>query len=152
MVPIEPQSRSTKPNISSAELRRPSPQQVSTSAWRGSEKTVTIDELIEDQQRFVNSIDLCMLSAFSSRLRDKLQGTNADEYPELQKAVDLIAQVLESRVAQHASDPLPRWLAETAFAASYFLKEFDLVPALILQRVIERNRPELCAGLAECLA
>ena len=59
---------------------------------------------------------------------------------QLRKAVDLIAQVLESPVAQRARNPLPRWLAETAFAASYFLKEFDLVPALILQRVIERNR------------
>ena len=127
------------------------PQQVSDSAWRGSEKAVTIDELIEDQRRYLNSIDLCMLSALSSRLRDKLKGTNADEYPGLRKAVDLIAQVLESPVAQQARDPLPCWLAETAFAASYFLKEFDLVPALILQRVIERNRSELSAGLAECI-
>jgi len=126
------------------------PQQVSDSAWRGSEKAVTIDELIEDQRRYINSIDLCMLSAFSSRL-DKLKGTNADEYPGLRKAEDLIAHVLESPVAQRARDPLPRWLAETAFAASYFLKEFDLVPALILQRVIERNRSELSTGLAECI-
>jgi hypothetical protein len=152
MVLIGPQSQSTNPNISSAELMSPSLQQMSTSAWREPEKTATIDELIENQQRFVNSIDLCTISAFSSRLRDKLKGTNDDEYPGLRKAVDLIAQVLESPVAQHASDPLPRWLAETAFAASYFLKEFDLVSALILQRVIERNRSELCAGLAECLA
>ncbi len=92
-----------------------------------------------------------MLSAFSSRLRDKLKGTNADEYPGLRKAVDLIAQVLESPVAHSARDPLPRRLAETAFAASYFLKEFELVPALILQRVIERNRSELSTGLAECI-
>src|SRR5258707_11811186 len=91
-----------------------------------------------------------MLGAFSSRLRDKSKGTNADEYPGLRKAVDLIAQVLESPMAQRARDPLPRRLAETAFAASYFLKEFELVPALILQRVIERNRSELSTGLAEC--
>ncbi len=151
MVSMEPKSQSSKPNISSAEPKRPPPRQVSASAWRGSEKTITVDELIEDQRRYLNSIDLCMLSAFSSRLRDKLKGTNADEYPGLRKAVDLIAQVLESPVAQQARDPLPRWLAETAFAASYFLKEFDLVPALILQRVIERNRSELSAGLAECI-
>src|SRR5258707_70843 len=137
MVPMEPQSQPTKPNISSAEPKRPLPQQGSASAWRGCEKAVTIDELIEDQRRYLNSIDLCMPSAFSSRLRDKLKGTNADEYPGLRKAVDLIAQVLESSVAQQARDPLPCWLAETAFAASYFLKEFALVPALILQRVIE---------------
>jgi hypothetical protein len=131
--------------------RRHRPSRCPNGAWRGSEKTVTIDGLIEDQRRYLNSIDLCMLGAFSSRLRDKLKGTNADEYPGLRKAVDLIAQVLESPVAQHARDPLPRWLAETAFAASYFLKEFELVPALILQRVIERNRSELSSGLAECI-
>ena len=151
MVAMEPKSQSSKPNISSAEPKPPPPQQVSDSAWRGPEKTITVDELIEDQRRYLNSIDLCMLSAFSTRLRDKLQGTNADEYPGLRKAVDLIAQVLESPVAQHARDPLPCWLAETAFAASYFLKEFDLVPALIVQRVIERNRSELSTGLAECI-
>jgi hypothetical protein len=99
-------SQSSKPNISSAEPKSSPPRQVSASAWRGSGKTVTIDELIEDQRRYLNSIDLCMLSAFSSRLRDKLKGTNADEYPGLRKAVDLIAQVLESPVAQQASDPL----------------------------------------------
>jgi len=151
VVPMEPKSQSSKPNISSAEPKRSPPRRVSASAWRGSGKTGTIDELIEDQRRYLNSIDLCMLSALSSRLRDKLKGTNADEYPGLRKAVDLIAQVLESPVAQQARDPLPCWLAETAFAASYFLKEFDLVPALILQRVIERNRSELSAGLAECI-
>jgi hypothetical protein len=64
MVLIGPQSQSTNPNISSAELMSPSPQQMSTSAWRESEKTATIDELIENQQRFVNSIDLCTISAF----------------------------------------------------------------------------------------
>jgi len=151
MVPMESKSQSTEPNISSAEPKTPPPQQMSDNGWRGFEKTVTIDGLIEDRRRYLNSIDLCMLSTFSSRLRDKLKGTNADEYPGLRKAVDLIAQVLESPVAQHARDPLPRWLAETAFAASYFLKEFELVPALILQRVIERNRSELSTGLAECI-
>jgi hypothetical protein len=151
MVPMESKSQSTEPNISSAEPKTPPPQQMSDNGWRGFEKTVTIDGLIEDRRRYLNSIDLCMLSTFSSRLRDKLKGTNADEYPGLRKAVYLIAQVLESPVAQHARDPLPSWLAETAFAASYFLKQFDLVPALILERVIERNRSELSIGLAECI-
>jgi hypothetical protein len=141
VVPMEPKSQSSKPNISSAKPKTTPPRQVSDSAWRGSEKTFTIDELIEDQRWYLNSIDLCMLSAFSSRLREKLKGTNADENPGPRKAVYLIAQVLESPVAQQARDPLPCWLAETAFAASYFLKEFDLVPALIIQRVIERNGP-----------
>jgi hypothetical protein len=54
-------------------------------------------------------------------------------------------------VSDSARGPLPRWLAETAFAASYFLKEFDLAPALILQRVIEPNRSELSTGSAECI-
>jgi len=63
---------------------------------------------------------------------------------------------LKSPTAQQAKDPLPRWLAETGFAAAYFLKKFDLIPdhlpeigladdALILQRVIERNQSELSA-------
>jgi hypothetical protein len=130
--------------------RRHRPSKCPTAAGEDLE-TVTIDGLIEDRRRYLDSIDLCMLSAFSSRLRDKLKGTNADEYPGLRKAVYLIAQVLESPVAQHARDPLPSWLAETACAASYFLKQFDLVPALILQRVIERNRSELSTGLAECI-
>ena len=58
--------------------------------------------------------------------------------------------------AQQAKGPLPRWLAETGFAAAYFLKTLDLIPdhipeigladdALILQRVIERNQSELTA-------
>jgi len=57
-------------------------------------------------------------------------------------------------------DPLPRWLAETGFAAGYFLKRFDLIPdhlpeigladdALILRRVIERNQSELHRSLVE---
>jgi hypothetical protein len=84
-------------------------------------------------------------------MRKDIEFKAEDEYPGLRKAVDLIAQVLESPVAQHARDPLPCWPAETALAAIYFLKEFDLVPALILQRVIERNRSEPSAGLAECI-
>ena len=51
----------------------------------------------------------------------------------------------DDSLAQHASDPLPRWLAETAFAASYFLKEFDLVPALILQQA-DRAKPLRAIG------
>jgi hypothetical protein len=52
-------------------------------------KTVTIDEVIEDQRRHLNSIDLCMLGAFSSRLPEKLNGTKAHEYPELREAVHI---------------------------------------------------------------
>ena len=76
--------------------------------------------------------------------------------PGLREAIHVIIGVLESPAAQQAKDPLPRWLAETGFAAGYFLKRFDLIPdhlpeigladdALILQRIIERNQSELTA-------
>src|SRR6266481_9627119 len=122
MVSMEPKSQSSKPNISSAEPKRSPPRQVSASAWRGSGKTVTIDGLIEDQRRYLNSIDLCMLSAFSSRLRDKLKGTNVDEYPGLRKAVDLIAQVLESPVAQQARDPFAMLASRDCLCCKLLLK------------------------------
>jgi hypothetical protein len=31
-------------------------------------------------------------------------------------------------VAQQTKDPLPRWIAETGFAAGYLPKRFDLIP------------------------
>jgi uncharacterized membrane protein YkvA (DUF1232 family) len=121
---------------------------------------MTIERFIEDEARQVNSSDLRVLKSFTSRLLDKLKETSADEYPGLREAVHIIIGVLESPAAQQAKDPLPRWLAETGFAAGYFLKRFDLIPdhlpqigladdALILQRVIERNYSELQRGLAE---
>ena len=117
---------------------------------------MTIDEIIEDGARQVNSTDLRVLESFSGRLLDKLKESNSDMYPGLREAVQVIILVLESPSAQQAKDPLPRWLAETGFAAAYFLKKFDLIPdhlpeigladdALILQRVIERNQSELTA-------
>ena len=118
---------------------------------------MTIDEFIEDQAQHVNSIDISVLGAFSGRLLDKLKGTNAGEYPGLREPVHVIIRVLESPTAQQAKDPLPRWMAETGFAASYLLKRFDLIPdhvaeigladdALILQRVVRRNQSELIAA------
>ena len=115
---------------------------------------MTIDEIIEDGARQVNSTDLRVLENFSGRLLDKLKESNSDIYPGLREAVQVIIWVLESPAAQQAKDPLPRWLAETGFAAAYFLKRFDLIPdhlpeigladdTLILQRVIERNQSEL---------
>jgi uncharacterized membrane protein YkvA (DUF1232 family) len=97
-----------------------------------------------------------VLESFSGRLLDKLKESNSDEYPGLREAVQLIILVLKSPAAQQAKGPLPRWLAETGFAAAYFLKKFDLIPdhlpeigladdALILQRVIKRNQSELTA-------
>jgi hypothetical protein len=38
-----------------------------------------------------------------------------------------IDEFIEDR-AKQVKDPLPRWLAETGFAAGYFLKRFDLIP------------------------
>jgi hypothetical protein len=66
-----------------------------------------------------------VLGAVSGRLLDKLKGTNVDEYPGLREAVHVIIRVLESPTAQQAKDPLPRWLADTGFAAGYLLKRFD---------------------------
>jgi hypothetical protein len=120
-------------------------------AWRVSGKAVTIDEFIENQAEQVNSSDLRVLKSFSGRLVDKLKETNPDEYPGMHEAVYAIVRVLESPASLQVKDPLPRWLAETGFAASYFLKSFDLIPdqfpeigladdSLIVQRVIERNQ------------
>ena len=117
---------------------------------------MTIDEYIEDQTQGVNSTDLRLLGAFTGRLLDKVEETNANEYPGLREVVQVIILVLESPTAQKTKDPLPRWLAEIGFAAAYFLKRFDLIPdhlpeigladdALILQRVVERNQSELTA-------
>jgi uncharacterized membrane protein YkvA (DUF1232 family) len=131
--------------------------QVSETVWRVSGRTMTIDKFIEDQARHVNSIDISVLSSFSDRLLDKLKENNAVEYPGLQEAVHVIIRFLKSPVAQQAKDPLPRWMAETGFAAGYLLKRFDLIPdhvaeigladdALILQRVVRRNQSKLIAG------
>jgi hypothetical protein len=120
-------------------------------AWRVSGKAVTIDEFIENQAEQVNSSDLRVLKSFSGRLVDKLKETNPDEYPGMHEAVYAIVRVLESPASLQERDPLPRWWAETGFAASYFLKRFDLIPdqfpeigladdSLIVQRVIERNQ------------
>jgi len=119
---------------------------------------MTIDEYIEEQGQQVNSSDLRVLGTFTGRLLDKLKEANANEYAGLREAVHLIVRVLESPAAQQAKDPLPTWLAEAGFAASYLLNRYDLIPdhlpeigladdALILQRVIERNHSELYRSL-----
>ena len=121
---------------------------------------MTIDQYIENQGQDVNSTDLRVLGTFTGRLLDKLKETNANEYPGLREAVHLIVRVLESPAVQQAKDPLPTWLAETGFAAGYLLKRYDLIPdhvpeigladdALMLQRVIERNRSELDGSLVK---
>jgi uncharacterized membrane protein YkvA (DUF1232 family) len=97
----------------------------------------------------------------TSKHMRRYKETNANEYPGLREAVHVIIRVLDSPAAQQAKDPLPTCLAEAGFAAGYFLKRYDLIPdhlpgigladdALILQRVIDRNRSELYRSLAEC--
>ena len=156
---MKPESKSTEPLVSSDKPATAQFGQVSESVWRVSGKTMTIDAFIEDQAQHVNSIDISVLGAFSGRLLDKLKEDNAIEFPGLQEAVQVIIQFLESPATQQAKDPLPRWMAETGFAAGYLLKRFDLIPdhvagigladdALILQRVVRRNQSELhrCIG------
>jgi len=156
---MKPEAKSTEPFVSSDKPATAQFGQVSESVWRVSGQTMTIDAFIEDQAQHVNAIDLSVLGAFSGRLLDKLKEDNAIEYPGLQEAVQVIIQFLESPAAQQAKDPLPRWMAETGFAAGYLLKRFDLIPdhvagigladdALILQRVVRRNQSELdrCIG------
>jgi uncharacterized membrane protein YkvA (DUF1232 family) len=153
----KPKYRLTEPLTSSDKPATARFGQMSTGAWRVSGKTMTIDEFIEDQAQHVKSTDISVLSSFSGRLLDKLKENNAIEYPGLQDEIQEIVRLLESPRAQRAKDPLPRWLAETGFAASYLLKRFDLIPdhvaeigladdALILQRVFRRNRAKLIAG------
>jgi hypothetical protein len=154
---MKPKSKSTEPLASSDKPATAQFGRVSESVWRISGKTMAIDEFIEDQARHVNSTAISVLSSFRGRLLDKLKATNAVEYPGLQEAVHVIVRFLESAAAQQAKDPLPRWMAETGFAAGYLLKRFDLIPghvaeigladdALILQRVVRRNKSELIAS------
>jgi uncharacterized membrane protein YkvA (DUF1232 family) len=153
---MRPKSKSTELHSNPSNLTTSEFGQISATEWRVSGKTMTIDEIIEDEAQHVNSTDVRVLESCSGRLLDKLKETNTDEYPGLREAVQVIIGVLESPTAQQAKDPLPRWLAETGFAAAYFLKKYDLIPdhlpgigladdALILRRVIERNQSSYTA-------
>jgi hypothetical protein len=157
---MKPEAKSTEPFVSSDKPATAQFGQVSESVWRVSGQTMTIDTFIEDQAQHVNAIDLSVLGAFSGRLLDKLKEDNAIEYPGLQEAVHVIIQFLESPATRQAKDPLPRWMAETGFAAGYLLKRFDLIPdhvagigladdALIVQRVIRRNQSELDRSIGQ---
>lgn len=126
--------------------------------WRVSGQAMSIDAFIENQAEQVNSSDLRLLNSFSGRLIDKVKEAHPDEYPGMHEAVYAIVRCLEEAVALEVKDPLPRWLAETGFAASYFLKRFDLIPdhlpeigltddSLIVRRVIQRNEERLTNGI-----
>jgi uncharacterized membrane protein YkvA (DUF1232 family) len=158
-LPMKSQPEATKP-FGGADEASFSWEQVSLSAWRLSGRPLSLDEFIENRRPFLNSIDLRALRAFIGRLRRKVEGIDPDMYPGLWESVNIIVRVLESPTAQRVEDPLPDWLAETAFAAGYLLKEVDVIPdhlpeigladdALILRRVIERNEAEFQRVLAE---
>lgn len=133
---------------------------VSPNLWKIDGRMITIDEYIEDRRRDLNATELCVLQAFTNRLLDKLNEVNRGEYPELHETVHLLVRILESISVYHTQDPLPNWLAEVGFAASYFLERYDLIPdhladigladdVLILQRVIARNQSDLNRILSE---
>jgi hypothetical protein len=125
------------------------------SVWKVSRKPVTIDEFIEEGIDCVDATAFRFaLRALNARLWEKLESVNADEYPGLREAIQVIIRVFESREAWQAKDPLPRWLAEVAFGARYLLKRFDFIAdhlpevgladdARLLERILERNQLEL---------
>ena len=118
------------------------------------QKGFTVDKFIEEGRRLVTSADLYALSLHSDRLFNKLEQINPSYYPGLDLAVHTIVLVLKSARAKSAVDPLPKHLAEVAFAAHYFLKVCDLIPdntpeigladdKAVLRRVLARNQTEL---------
>jgi hypothetical protein len=141
-----PRLRSNKPNLAHFGL-------VSPNLWKIDGSTITIVEYIEDRRRDVNATEICVLQAFTNRLLDKLKEVNRSEYPELSETVHLVVRILESPGVHYTTDPLPNWLAEVGFAASYLLERYDLIPdhlqdigladdVLILQRVVARNQSD----------
>ena len=121
------------------------------SIWKVAGRPVTIDEFIEDGASRLDVIGFCQSQrSVMNRLRAKLVNNDFDTFPELGEAVEQIIEVLRLPEAWQANDPLPRWLAETAFGARYLLKRFDLIEdhlpeigladdALLLARILERN-------------
>ena len=118
------------------------------------QKGFTLDKIIDEGRRLVNSADLHELSLHTNQLFNKLKGINPSLYPGLDQAVITIVLVLKSARAKAAVDPLPKHLAEVAFAANYFLKVCDLIPDntpeigladdnAVLKRVLARNQNEL---------
>jgi hypothetical protein len=130
-------------------------EQAPLTIWKVSGRQVTIDEFIEEgSDRMDVTAFRNVLRSLNARLLEKLESINAEEYPGLPGAVQLIILVLQSPEAWQAKVPLPRWLAEVAFGARYLLKRFDLIEdhlpkigladdAQLLARIIERNTWEL---------
>jgi uncharacterized membrane protein YkvA (DUF1232 family) len=153
-------AKSTQPSLS---LNRPNTAhfgQVSPNLWKIHGKTITIDQFIEDRRRDVSAAEICVLQAFTNRLRDKLKEVNPSEYVQLRGMVHLLIRTLESTAVENTVDPLPDWLAEVGFASGYLLERYDLIPdhipgigladdILILQHVIARNQSDLHRILRE---
>ena len=121
------------------------------SIWKVAGRPVTIDEFIEDGSKRLDAIGFRQSRrSLIDRLRDKLENSDFERFPELGEAAEQINQVLMLPEAWDATDPLPCWLAEAAFGARYLLKRFDLIEdhlpeigladdALLLARILERN-------------
>jgi uncharacterized membrane protein YkvA (DUF1232 family) len=118
------------------------------------QKGFTVDKFIEEGRRLVTSADLHALSLHTDHLFNKLEQINPSYYPGLDLAVHTIGLVLKSTRAKAAVDPLPKYLAEVAFAAHYFLKVCDIIPDntpkigladdnAVLRRVLARNQTAL---------
>ena len=157
---MRPKATSTTPSPSSNRPNTAHFGQVSPNLWKINGKTITIDQYIEDRRRDVNAAEICVLQAFTSRLRDKLKEVNPSEYLEVREMVHLLVHALESTAVEYMVDPLPNWLAEIGFASSYLLERYDLIPdhvpaigladdILILRRVIARNQSDLHRILRE---
>ena len=157
---MRPKATSTTPSPSSNRPNTAHFGQVSPNLWKINGKTITIDQYIEDRRRDVNAAEICVLQAFTNRLRDKLKEVSPSEYLELREMVHLLVRTLESTAVEYMVDPLPNWLAEVGFASSYLLERYDLIPdhlpgigladdILILQRVIARNQTDLHRILSE---
>lgn len=120
------------------------------SIWKIAGRPVTIDKFIEDGSNRLDAVGFRQSRrALIDRLREKLRNSEFETFPELGEAVQQIIEVLQLEPWQ-INEPLPRWLAETAFGARYLLKRFDLIDdhlpeigladdALLLARILERN-------------
>ena len=157
---MRPKAKSTEPLLTSNKPNTAHFGQVSPNLWKIHGRTITIDQYIEDRRRDVNAAEICVLQAFTNRLRDKLKEVSPSEYLELREMVHLLVRTLESTAVEYMVDPLPDWLAEVGFASSYLLERYDLIPdhlpgigladdILILQRVIARNQTDLHRILSE---
>src|SRR6202007_1658067 len=99
-------AKSTQPGLS---LNRPNTAhfgQVSPNLWKINGRTITIDQYIEDRRRDVSAAEICVLQAFTNRLRDKLKEVSPSEYLELSEMVHLLIRTLESTAVEDMVDPL----------------------------------------------